>query len=161
MTPLPRDLTNPLPARRLPFPAADEWGFSTIALDDPERAARLAAAGSPDLLISEVCKALDLALAASEARVGFDWKGTVISTWRTTFQLRVDERLYDWFFNSRTGYRAHFWHSCEAGLAFNAQMVIRLRAVIERQLTGSDVRGHKVRVDPHDRRHALSPKSLV
>jgi hypothetical protein len=111
------------------------------------RAKRLANAGSPDALIDAICEALHVALAVGEVRIGFDWKGTVISTWRTTFQFRVDERLYDWFFNARTGYRAHFWVGCEAGLDFNAKMISRLRGIIERHLTGPNVKGHKVRVE--------------
>jgi hypothetical protein len=97
-------------------------------------------------------EALDVALAGGKTRIGFDWKGSVNSTWRTTLQFRVDESLYDWFFNAHTGYRALFLVGCETGLAFNARMITRLRAVIERQLTGPKVRGHNVRVDPDHRR---------
>jgi hypothetical protein len=37
-------------------------------------------------------------------------------------QFQVHPELYDWFFNARTGYRAQFWISPEAGAAFNERL---------------------------------------
>jgi hypothetical protein len=75
-------------------------------------------------LIDAVCDAL----ASAEPPVfGWEPNDTCPSHHRTVIQFRVDPNLFDWFFNARTGYRAHFRAHPDRGLAFNGDVIRALR----------------------------------
>ena len=49
-------------------------------------------------------------------------------------QFYVGGQLFDWFFNARTGYRAHFRADARAGIAFNNKLVELIREHAETTL---------------------------
>jgi hypothetical protein len=129
-------------------PGESDWGFQEIADVCPERAARLARAEPHDALIEALAATLERALTA-DARVGFDGVGNDLSAPRVTLQFLVPTGLYDWFFNARTGYRGQYWISPENGLALNAQLLHRLRNIIENWAPRSGVEGREIWVVKH------------
>src|SRR5262249_43385393 len=56
-------------------------------------------------------------------RFGRERNSSQPDDWRSVLQFRVGTSLFDWFFNAKTGYRAHFRKSPETGLEFNDAIV--------------------------------------
>ena len=84
---------------------------------------RLETASVPAALIDAVCDALP----SAEPSVGWEISDTDRSHHRALIQFPVHPNLFDWFFNARTGYRAHFRAHPDCGLAFNADVVCAVR----------------------------------
>jgi hypothetical protein len=124
-------------------PNHSDWGYQEIERAYPDRAAKLAKAGSADALIEGLNDALKKALTA-DVRVGFDGIGNDLSAPRVWIQFPVPAELYDWFFSARTGYRAQYWISPHVGHAFNAQLIQRLRMTIEGWAPCSGVEGRAI-----------------
>jgi hypothetical protein len=110
---------------RLPTP--DEWSFVDLARDDSACATLLEAAPAPDALISALESKLRAALRSGDARFGREQARENPGDYRAVVQLHVGAPLYNWFFNGRTGYRAHFRSSREEGLRFNERLIGSLR----------------------------------
>jgi hypothetical protein len=100
-----------------------EWCFHKIESAEPERAAILKAAGSPNTLIQALRSALAQGFEGDGIRFGHEQNSSQPDDWRSVLQFRVGTCLFDWFFNARTGYRAHFKKSPETGLRFNEAIV--------------------------------------
>jgi hypothetical protein len=81
-----------------------------------------------------VARAFDTALAAHAARFGVEQARDCQDDSRAVVQFQVEPKLFDWFFNARTGYRAHFWAGSETGFLFNAKVVATLRTVLAKVL---------------------------
>ena len=133
----------------MPGPSGIEWGLREIEQESQGRASRLAEAGSPEALIDALDNALSEAL-LRDLRIGFDGIDNNLASPRITIQFPVSSCLYDWFFNSRTGYRAQYWISADTGHKFNVSILSRLRATIERQLRSSNVDGREIWVVQHN-----------
>jgi hypothetical protein len=102
------------------LPNRSEWSFAQIRAARPARAAYLEDAPEFGEILSSLAAALTNSLARKEFFFGVDhYEGNR----RVTFQFRVTPRLYDTFFNARTGYRAHYWASPECGQCANAKLV--------------------------------------
>lgn len=115
-------------------PDIPEWSFGEIEKTDPDRARVLDAADPPEALVVALSKALEKALDCDEMRIGVDSVGNQFDECRVTIQFKVEVELYDWCFNGRTGYRAQFWISPDAGLAFNAEVTRAFRGVLDGRL---------------------------
>lgn len=121
-------------------PNKSDWGFDEIALDDPSRVIALNSCGVADALIEAICEALGAAL-VRDVRIGFDGINNDLAAPRVTFQFPVSAALYDWFYNARTGYRAQFWASPEAGDAYNFRLLTHVKRVLEHWLPASGLQG--------------------
>src|SRR4051794_2284409 len=117
-------MTEPSPL--WPLPGIADWSFDDVADQDPARAEQLARAGQPAALIDASRAFVD---GAETGAVLFGWEfaGKQPSHHRAVVQFRVDPALFDWFFNARTGYRAHYRAHPDQALAFNARLVYALR----------------------------------
>jgi hypothetical protein len=100
-----------------------EWSFDKVESAEPERAAKLKAAGIPEALIEALREALVQGFDGDGVRFGREQNSSQPDDWRSMLQFRVGTCLFDWFFNARTGYRAHFKTSPETGLKFNDAIV--------------------------------------
>lgn len=127
------------------LPDESTWRFDDIACAEPARVLLLESAGSPAALLQAVGGALDTALTAGTIRLGTEQRSNGPANLRVVVQFPVGLRLFDWFFNARTGYRAHFRTHRDAGLDFNRRIIEVLRSrldvavpvvVLGRQLDG-------------------------
>jgi hypothetical protein len=109
----------------------ENWNFEEIAAADPKRAARLEAAGSSYELAHRLEAVLRRALQASDARFGWERAGDTRGGDRVVLQFQAGAELLDWFFNARTGYRAHFRQGWKRGQAFNDALIDRLSRALE------------------------------
>src|SRR5215471_9835160 len=100
-----------------------EWSFHKIESAEPQRAATLKAAGSPNALIQALGSALVQGFDGDGVRFGRERNSSQPDDWRSVLQFRVGTSLFDWFFNAKTGYRAHFRKSPETGLEFKDAIV--------------------------------------
>lgn len=98
------------------------WSFEHIRAVDATRAARLESCGPPIELLANLQAALDQQITKGECRIAVDSRRGEFIELRAIVQFQVSPDLYDWFFNARTGYRAQFWVSPEAGTAFNRRL---------------------------------------
>jgi hypothetical protein len=126
---------------RLPNPS--NWCFDDIAHCDPDRAATLEAAGPPSALLQALGRKLLKAISLRSARFARERCESQPKDHRAVIQFFIGERLFDWFFNARTGYRAHFRAHYLCGLRFNDRLITELRHVLDAAL-GDSVPGHEV-----------------
>lgn len=110
------------------------WLFDEITRQEPNRASALETAGSTSELIKAVVDSLRHELALGSARFGNEHALNNPADIRAVVQFHVGANLFDWFANARTGYRAQFRHGWEIGLAFNRELVLALREVINEAL---------------------------
>jgi hypothetical protein len=115
-------------------PSADDWGFEALRKADRERAEALEAAGPPEALVEVLRHALDRAIERGEIRIGLDSVRNEFVECRVTVQIPVEVSFYDCFLNSRMGYRAQFWISPDAGMAFNAELARACRDLLALRL---------------------------
>jgi hypothetical protein len=114
-----------------------DWSFDDIRETEPARAGKLEAAGSPDELVAVLTAELRKACREPDRRLsplGWERRNDAPDQHRAVVQFRVERDVYDWFFNARTGYRAHYRASPEAGIAFNGEIVEALRDVLAEHL---------------------------
>jgi hypothetical protein len=112
----------------------DSWSFEAIESVDPTRAAALKAVGSPNQLIAALRTALRSSFDGKDVRLGFERAEERREDRRAVVQFAVGKQLFDWMFNARTGYRAHFRVNADRGLAFNDRIVESLRVVLANRL---------------------------
>ena len=106
---------------------AELWDYEQIAAREPERAAHLAAAPDWKDIAIMVSNALQSSFFNGTTRFGVDESGRNSNHLRVVLQFPIGEQLFDWFFNSRTGYRAQFRRGAYLGTAENAALIARLR----------------------------------
>jgi hypothetical protein len=116
-----------------PLPEQHTWRFDEIMSIDQARANRLEKAGSPPDLVNAIKHALARALDCDDVRWGQEHAEKQSHDCRAVIQFHVGTELFDWFFNARTGYRAHFRSECTFGIDFNASMIDALRVCLQRQ----------------------------
>jgi hypothetical protein len=115
------------------IPSKADWCTDAIRALTPERAERLEAAGSPDDLLAAMLRALQENIHLGDVRFGADRMAGKPDR-RMVVQFKISPELYDWFFNSRTGYRAQFWIGVNEGLAFNENITAKLTSLLLPQL---------------------------
>jgi hypothetical protein len=118
-------------------PTESDWSFAKIFGESPTRATELERAGSPDALVPELAHALAAAINTDDVRFAVDSLNNAFKEVRVIVQFRVTPSLFDWFFNSRTGYRAHYWRGTNEGLAFNTFLVRRLTEILRSRISSS------------------------
>jgi hypothetical protein len=105
------------------------WCFDEVASQDETRANRLRNAPAwPDMTLA-LSDALHAALSNRSVRFGFEESSRDSADLRAVVQFPIGARLFDCFFNARTGYRAQF--RCGCGAEENARLVAMLRREIE------------------------------
>jgi hypothetical protein len=114
-----------------PKQAVDLWHYGQIELREPERATRLRDAPEWPDLMAMTCHALGASLAIGATRFGFDESGRNANDLRAVLQFPVGEQLFDWFFNSRTGYRAQFRKGAAYGNDQNSLFITMMRRELE------------------------------
>jgi hypothetical protein len=121
------------PFTHWPLPDASNWSFFRLQAHSPADAEALEATGGRDALLAAVTDALALALSGA---VVFAWEFAEMrnSDHRSVVQFPVTRTLFDWFFNGRSGYRAHYYADPQVGQAFNAMLVVALAGVLERHV---------------------------
>jgi hypothetical protein len=107
-----------------------EWSFSDIATHDPERASRLESAPPPEQLATLILQRFEGALDSSDLRVGWMESRDRPPDSRIVLQFHVGEKLYDQFFNARTGYRARFRFDWRLGFEYNRALVEAMRDIV-------------------------------
>lgn len=113
------------------LPGKSSWQFDDIACKEPDRAALLEKAESPSALVEGLCGALDQPLDEDRVRFG---REHVRDDCRIVVQFHVGDKLFDWFFNARTGYRAHFRAHHNRGIEFNNEIIEELRLRLDAKL---------------------------
>ncbi|UPJ68109.1 hypothetical protein [Bradyrhizobium sp. 191] len=101
---------------------------------DHRRGVTLEADGSPSSLLMRVCGALEKSLEVGEVRFARERAEGQPNDYRAVIQFHVGAHLFDWFFNGRRGYRAHFWADYQCGLRFNDQLIDALRSILETRI---------------------------
>lgn len=110
-----------------------QWKFDDIALIEPVRAERLESV-VPEELTEELEKRLHDAITQKSVRVAVEHARKEFQDLRAIFQFHIGAELFDSFFNSRSGYRAHFRRSPRSGLDFNDLTVARWTNILLRSL---------------------------
>jgi hypothetical protein len=116
------------------FPDRLNWRFDAILAAEPYRAAVLDADLSPSSLLAAVCGALGKALEMKNVRFARERAEGQPKDYRAVVQFGVGAALFDWFFNGRMGYRAHFRAQYRCGLKFNGELIDGLRGILDTEL---------------------------
>jgi hypothetical protein len=116
------------------FPDRLNWRFDAILAAEPHRGAVLDADFSPSSLLAGVCGALRKALEMKNVRFARERAEGQPNDYRAVVQFGLGAPLFDWFFNGRMGYRAHFRTHYECGLKFNDQLIDVLRGILDTDL---------------------------
>jgi hypothetical protein len=142
------------------LPDEGSWRFDEIDRECHARAETLKAAGPPAALLKALEDALDRALEGSNLRIGREQKEDRPDDRRAVVQFHVGTELFDRFFNSRTGYRAHFRGHYKCGLRFQSQIIeglrLRLDDILPGTICGRELSGHFEDCGP-----AQIPKSFL
>ncbi|MBS1197818.1 MAG: hypothetical protein H6R18_1603 [Proteobacteria bacterium] len=107
------------------------WTLDDFVIHDPDRGQCLRGAPPWADLIRAVRRALGDALKENNVRFGMDESGRDTNDLRGVVQFPLGRKLFDWFFNAQTGYRAQFRIGRENGLVKNADLIRELRAELE------------------------------
>ncbi len=106
-----------------------------IAADNATRAEKLEHADTPDAMVTAIQEALVDSLNEETARFGWEQACGNPENHRAVIQFPVTEYLFDWFFNARTGYRAHYRAETACGLELNAELIDRARQMLNTSLS--------------------------
>lgn len=106
-----------------PLPIWSSWRFDEIASSEPERARKLASAGSPERLLAALVETLNQAQYDVNLRFGREPAEKISDEYRVVIQFAVGTDVFDWFFNARSGYRAHFRAHYSVGIEFNMRFI--------------------------------------
>ena len=112
------------------LPGTSDWSFTEIAVCDQARAETLDTAASPNELIAGLSASLTKAFESDDVRFGWEHAQEQPEDSRAVVQFPIGTTLFDWFFNARTGYRAHFRAGVDCGLEFNDQIIGTLAEII-------------------------------
>lgn len=140
----------------LSMPDASNWRFERIASEDADRASCLETAGSPSALVAALLGALAEGVESSTARFGTE----VVEDCRAVIQFQVAAHVFDWFFNGRTGYRAHFRAHPDCGSLFNSQLLEAVRARLV-NIVSLSVPARRLDSDFQDRGATVLTKSFM
>ena len=111
-------------------------------------------------MIEALLSALEQALDIGEVRLGREHAASRWDDCRAVLQFGVGAQLFDWFFNARTRYRAHFRVRYEFGLKFNNQIIEALCLRLDATLPLC-VPGRELNSEFEDCGKAQIPKSFV
>jgi hypothetical protein len=111
------------------------WTLDEFDAHDSVRALHLRSAPPWSELIESVCGALRAAVESKNARFGVDESGRDSRDVRGVVQFPLGTLLFDWLFNSTSGYRAQYRIGLAHGLAMNAQLICEVAAELRRFAT--------------------------
>jgi hypothetical protein len=114
------------------LPDLTQWRLREVAALDEARARRLENPDSADNLLQAVVDRLVYAIDHDEVRFGRE--SHCRGGRRIVIQFPVGDVVFDWFFNSRTGYRAHFWASPAYGLLYSDRLIAAVRLTCRQNL---------------------------
>lgn len=140
-------------------PDESNWRFSEIARFEQGRASRLERAGTPDELVNAVLNRFAVAARKGDVRFGRDCDDTRGGR-RAIIQFPVGMELFDWFFNARSGYRAHFRMGVDCGLNFNDRVIDAVRQKCD-QLHPAKVAGREFKGQFEDCGPVEVPKTFL
>lgn len=123
-------LRSCVPMRPMQDDAYQLWSFDEIAAVDLARAMFLESAPSAEEIAARIVSRFEAALASGDVRIALSRSRERPPDSRLVVQFHVGERLYDWFFNARTGYRAQFRHGSEHGRRFNRALTCAIRDIL-------------------------------
>jgi hypothetical protein len=103
------------------------WSFTEIAATDPSRASVLEGAPSARAILGAVVSKLVEAAKTGRLCVGAEQAAREPGDQRVVLQFHVGEKLFDQFFNARTGYRAQFRRGWQTGLSYNRELIETMR----------------------------------
>lgn len=109
------------------------WSFDEIAAVDRARAMLLESAPSAEEIAALIVRRFEAALVSGDVRIAWSRSRERPPDSRLVVQFHVGERLYDRFFNARTGYRAQFRRGSEHGHRFNRNLTCAIRGILVRQ----------------------------
>jgi hypothetical protein len=127
------------------LPGPNDWSFDNIHARDPERAKLLEAGMRPDALTNILSTTLVNCIKDGRARYGVNWRNNCP---RIIIQIPVEPEIYDQFYNSRNGYRAHYWAAPDIGNVFDNTLVRLLCQAIDAHMP-TTVEGRRVETKTH------------
>lgn len=117
--------------QRSNLPDKSNWRFDEIAYCERNRAAALEIAGPASSLAEVIRHSLIAATETKGVRFGWEQADAEKDDCRAVIQFGIDSESFDWFFNGRAGYRAHFRSHPECGLKFNCMLIEMVRADLD------------------------------
>jgi hypothetical protein len=142
-----------------PLPNASSWRFDEIAHSEPDRERKLESAGSPGALLAALGDALDKAINGNDVRVGREHAEGQWEDCRAVVQFSIGADVFDWFFNGRTGYRAHFRAHHMHGIVFNSQIIDAFRARLAK--LPDVISGRELDIEFEDHGPARLPRTFL
>ena len=103
------------------------WDVWEIANADPERGALLLQPPSASAFRNLLVEALKVALLLGTVRMAAERSSANAHELRAVAQFWVGSKLFDWFFNCETGYRAQYRADPEIGLRYNDTIIAEAR----------------------------------
>lgn len=110
------------------------WSFAEIQLTEPQRALALENAPPADVLLAAIIDKFRYACASRTLRLGMEQSEKSRSDRRAVLQFHIGVVLSDQFFNSKSGYRAHFRQDWRIGLSYNEGLIALLRTETQSRL---------------------------
>jgi len=132
------------------------WHYERIKLAEPDRAELLRSASKWLDLSTVISDAVRTSLQGGTIRFGFDESGREVNDLRAILQFPVGEQVFDWFFNSQTGYRAQFRKSARYGNEQNVALIEALRRELE-PYKSTSIRGRRLSTEFND----LGPMTVL
>ena len=131
---------------RSSLPRRDDWRYDLL---ESNRAHDLVKAHSSKTVLDALENELFSAVDRKDVRFGYEDAKSGAPDARLIVQFPVSARSFDWFFNARTGYRAHFRGGYALGLKFNDDVISRLRAILRSRVSWP-AHGRRVDIWYHD-----------
>ncbi len=102
-------------------------------------------AGTATQLLDAICDASAAAIDRKDIRWGQEQRHdcNFPDDYRVVIQIPVGATLFNWFFNGRTEYRAHFRAGVECGLRFNNEIIKALRQLFDGKMN-HEIHGRRI-----------------
>jgi hypothetical protein len=114
-------------SRLLRMVAEDEWALGRAI---ERRHSRLLHPPPADALLREASEEAAIASAAKSIRLEWEPSAEAPGFFRVVTQIALGERIFDQFFNGRSGYRAQYYLSPEEGVLYNRDVLQNLRPAL-------------------------------
>ena len=116
------------------LPTRRDWKLDDVFSQDQSLGRVIESACSPDKMINALSVAMAQSIGANLIRYGWEEASDARGGSRAVIQFFCGEDLSNQFFNSRTGYRAHFWSGPCCGLKFNCDIINALKETLRENL---------------------------
>lgn len=119
-------MNSPFSQPLLSLPTPTQWRLHDLL--KPDLIAEIEEGNDPDVLVEALAASLWLGIQNGSAMFSHEFVGGEDSgDKRVSVRFFVKPGLFNQLFNSRVGYRAHFWVSPQAGIDFNGKIIGALR----------------------------------